>query len=156
VHYPETEELMKKVSCCLPQRYKFDFIGKTLGPIRDMIVCSEEMAHTLRTSSFTWIWKPGGEGYGHILHNSFAVGTPVIISISQYKDYIGADLLTDGETCIDLDGRSAKEIAEKIKYFTDTPGEMRKMRERVYQRFTEVVNFDREFTQIQKFLGELQ
>jgi hypothetical protein len=141
VHYPESAALQQQVWQAGGLTIPFSFVGKTLGPVKDIIVESRQLARKIQSSAFTWHIKPGGEGYGHILHNSFACGTPVITSFRDYKDFIGLDLLEDGVTAIDTDRHTKIEIAHTIADEVSS----RKMREKVYQRFQEVVNFEKEF-----------
>ena len=156
VHFPQSESLMMEVMGCLSslRSYLFSFVGKTEGYRKDIIIKTEELARKIRNSSFTWIYKPGGESFGHILHNSFATGTPVIVSLSQYRGFCGLDLLENGVTCIDLDQPvwNVANMIEKVSF----EEEMCAMRHRVFQRFEEVVNFDEEFERIRTFLENLK
>lgn len=156
VHFPESEVLMREVASLLPN-IGFRFVGKTLGPTKDMIVKSRDLARNMQTDVFTWHIKPGGEGYGHVLFNSFATGTPVIINTKDYEGTAGGRLLIDGRTCINTDGKSAEQIASQLKFIMETPGAYTAMSERVHYQFKQVVDFDREFNEkLKPFLENLK
>jgi len=147
VHFPESERLMKEVAAeC--SSLSFYFRGNMLGPKKDIVIKTRELAEHIKRSTFTWAIKPGGEGYGHIIHNSFACGTPIILSLKDYKGTCAIDLLEDKVTCIDIDNKSVKEIAAAI--IRGIP------RQQVFDRFKQVVDFDKEFLNIKKFLENLQ
>jgi glycosyltransferase involved in cell wall biosynthesis len=153
VWFPESEELMNQVASCLPD-FSFRFFGDTNKSLDQIILRSDTLAQTIKDSMFTWIIKPGGEGYGHILFNSFACGKPVIIRRADYINCSGDKLLIDGKTCIFLDDRSPLEIANLIKYYSQ-PEQYKKMCHAVYKQFIQTVDFDREFREIKLFLGRL-
>jgi hypothetical protein len=125
------------------------------GQCRDgAIGPSDKLAQTMRQSRFIWHTKRGGDGYGHIVHNAFAVGRPLIVKKEYYQGRLAEDLMIDGETCITIDGLSPEEIVKKILYFND-PFRYGKLCQFAYDRFTKVVDFDAEFIQLQKFLANL-
>lgn len=113
VHYPESEELMLKVAARLPE-WEFKFMAKTLDLNSEVIVKSSELAEEIKSCAFTWHIKPGGESYGHIVHNSLACGVPVIINGNDFKDKPINDLLS---TSIDIDffRRNPAKIASAIQ-----------------------------------------
>ena len=148
-HFPESEDLMNQVAKHLPD-YLFGFTGSHLGPTKDIIIESSKLAEHIGNNTFTWHIKPRGEGYGHILHNSFAVGTPVITDMRDYNDFCGKKLLVDGVTCIDVSNKSPETIAQEITRMSDTT-----TRQNVYNQFKKVVDFDKEFENIKHFLERL-
>lgn len=115
---------------------------------------SKELADKMREARFIWHTKAGGDGYGHVLFNTAAVGRPLITKKSYYSGKLGEKLMIDGETCINIDNLTVNEIVDKIKYYSQ-PELYKKMSERVYQNFTEQVNFDKEEQEIRKFLDRL-
>lgn len=153
VWFQESEELMNKVSSLLPG-FNFRFFGDTNSSVNQIILRTADLASKIQDSMFTWMIKPGGEGYGHILFNSFACGKPLIIRRSDYINCSGDALLSDGETCIFLDNRSPAEIARLIKYYSQKE-QYEKMSRSVYRRFKEVVDFDKELEEIKMFLERL-
>lgn len=94
------------------------------------------------------------DGYGHIIHNAFALGRPVVTCYEHYKGKMAEPLLEDGETAIFTDGRSNQLIADIIRKKANIE-ELTRMAENCRRRFEENVNFDEEFLEIKKFLEEL-
>ena len=114
----------------------------------------KEIAEEMQDSTFIWHVKFGGDGYGHVIHNAFASGRPLITRASYYKDCLAGPLLEDGITCIDLDKHSFEESIKMIRKFSQFD-EHKKMCENVYKKFQNIVNFDTEFKYIKKFLNNL-
>jgi hypothetical protein len=114
-----------------------------------------QVAQAIQDSKFVWQVKPGGDGYGHILFNSYACGVPVITAINDYAGKLGEDLLLDGRTCIAIDNLSPSEIAEKVKHYAQ-PDEYFDLSYRAYKQFCKVVDFDYEADRIKEFLMNLR
>lgn len=113
-----------------------------------------EIGKLMSESAFGWQVKPGGDGYGYVIHNWFASGRPVITNLSDYQDKLAGELLIDDVTCINLEARSFQENIERIKYWSES-GHHEKMCQNVYNRFKEVVDFDREAKEIKQFFDNL-
>jgi len=154
VHFPEGEKLWNSVSPFLSFPFCFKWIGKTLGLVEDIIIKTSDLGKHIGNSFFTWHIKPGGEGYGHILYNSFACGTPLVTSISDYKNMCGAELLVDGITCIDVDNKLPEQIASEMTEMIKDRNKRTKIRQNVYNKFRSCVNFNKEFESIRLFLKE--
>jgi len=110
------------------------------------------IAKEMQESMFGWHIKPQGDGFGHILHNWAASGRPVITCFTDYANKLGGKLLVDGVTAINIDGLTPKAIAERIRKYSD-PQRHLKMCVDMYNRFTQVCNFDEEFEKIKTFLS---
>jgi hypothetical protein len=118
------------------------------GGCRDGIIQSQEDVAKLMQDSFAGVHlKTGGDGFGHVLFNWFAVGRPVIVRKSQYKGKLADKLLTD-ETCFDLD-KGMDYVVDKINT-CDHP----KMCETVYNKFISEVNFNREAEDVKSFIDK--
>lgn len=149
--WPEYWQHFQMVEQAMPQ-WTFKAFG---GQCRDgNMTGSKELADKMRESRFIWHTKKWGDGYGHILHNAFSVGRPVIIKREDYCGKLGDRLLMDGQTAIFIDGLSLQGIVEKIEYYSQ-PEEYKKMCEAVERRFLEVVDFDRDQMYIEKFLMDV-
>ena len=151
VHYPEGKELWDKIG--LP--WDFKFIGKTLASLGETIVKTSELSQVMRDSGFTWHYKPGGESYGHILHNTYAVGRPAIIDVGVFKNKRGGRLLEDMVTCIDIKGCSPKDIREKLEWASQPENHLT-MCINAKDRFDLKVNFDQEEVDLRLFMENLQ
>ena len=148
---PEDYEIYKKLKKALPE-FEFKSFGTACddGPVNGW----ENVAKKMQKSAFGFHLKAGGDGFGHIIHNWFAVGRPPIIRSSQYRDKLAGQLMEDGKTCIDMDGRSLKENIKRIRRFAE-PELHREVCRNAYDRFRSVVNFDKEQKEIEAFLERL-
>lgn len=115
---------------------------------------SRELAKEMLDSQFIWHTKLGGDGYGHVIHNSAAVARPLIVKKEYYIGKLADALIEDGETAIVIDGLSPQEIVKKIEYYSE-PNRYHSMCHLVHSNFENVVNFDREFFRIKQFLENL-
>lgn len=120
---------------------------------RGFLSTKERYSEEMRQASFVWHVKPGGDGFGHVIHNSFAMGRPVITVGADYSDSIAGPLLLDGRTCI-LIGRDPSENSRKIRSMSD-PETILAMSRNAVRRFREVINYDSEKDQIRSFLERL-
>jgi hypothetical protein len=116
---------------------------------------ARRVAMAIRESRFIWHVKAGGDGFGHILFNTAAMGRPVITKMSHYSGKLGEKLLIDGETCINIDGLGPEDIIKKIEYFNQ-PMRYDAMCKATYRNFKEKVSFDKDFDKIKKFIKELK
>ena len=116
---------------------------------------SKQLAEKIREARFIWHTKAGGDGYGHVLHNTFACGRPIIIKKSYYDGKLGGMLLRDKETCIDLSIRSLDEALTLVREISNSPERYAEMCDNVYNRFKKIVDFDKEFEDIKVFLNKL-
>lgn len=164
---PSGPRAIKNFMNCVPDsrdfylwpRYKSeldDFGWKMYGILGDdgIIPNVKEIASEIQKSTFVWHVKHGGDGFGHVIHNAFACGRPIITRVSHYKNCLAEPLLEDGITCIDLDKGSFEENIKKIRFYGTGPRH-KLMCENVYKRFKRYVNYDNEFTYLKKFLKHL-
>lgn len=87
------------------------------------------------------------EGYGHVVHNAFALGRIMILNSDTYLKGIAAPLLEDGKTCLFLESDWRYDTFSKI--------DLEIISENAHNRFLEVVNFDDDFIQVKKFFENL-
>ena len=123
------------------------------GQCRDGCITGvHELGDEMRGSDIIYHVKPGGDGYGHVLHNAFAVGRPVITRRSHYRGQLGDQLLTR-DTCIDLDGIRAWRAGQIIKDL-GVDG-LTAMGQAAADRFREVVDFDEDEANVRCWLENL-
>ncbi len=141
---PETYQLYKNA---LPE---FDFkaygVGSPDGTIHGGLI--PEM---MRGSAFGYHVKPQ-DGYGHVIHKWYASGRPIITRASYYKGKMASPLLTDQETCIDLDSHTFEENVRLIRYWSQ-PENHQQMCQNAANRFHDIVNFEREAEQIKQWIA---
>ena len=111
-----------------------------------------------RQTGFVWHVKTLDEGYGHIIHNAFACGKPLITDTRYMTVYHQGDIpntacsLYTPETIIDIKDMSLEDVKKEVLRRSDNYDYYS---EKVYQKFKEVVDFDREFIEIKAFLERL-
>lgn len=144
--FAELERLLK------PKGFEFKSYG---GQCRDgNITGAPALGRSMRDAMFIFHVKPGGDGFGHIIHNAYATGRPVITRPSDYKHTLASELLVDG-TFIDLDKLGREKAAKEILRLKDSVFDLLAMGEKASQRFREVVNYDKEAKDIKQWLKNL-
>lgn len=113
-----------------------------------------ELANKLREAMFVFHVKPGGDGFGHIIHNAYAVGRPLITRSSYYRGQLAEDLLVEG-TYIDLDVHPLRDVQSLLMNAAASTMAMQQMSQRAYARFCEVVNYDKEAKAIESWLQKI-
>jgi len=121
-------------------------IGAGDGIVSDI----NELAGIMRESKFGYHFKPHGDGYGHVIHNWFAVGRPVLVGMVDYKDKLAGELMEDLVTCIDISDRTPEQLVAVLKMI-----DYDEMCDNVRQRFNEVVDFERDAELVKEFLKKL-
>ena len=91
---------------------------------------------------------------GHLTHNAFATGRPLICKRSFYNG-IMREMLIDGKTCIDLDSRNSdEENSEYIRYCSDI-NIINNMSKNMYETFLEYCDYEKESKDVRKFMSNL-
>lgn len=141
--YYELKDLMPE--------YEFRSYG---GSCDDGVISTtKEIAKIMNESKFVWHCKWAGDGFGHNLYNSYACGKPVITSRHDYEDKLGAELLIENTTCIDIDGKTSQQVADIIKGMSSD--EYSNMCLMAYHKFVECVDYDKEQKMIEEWLQKL-
>ncbi len=112
------------------------------------------LAESMKDAMLVFNVKPGGDGFGHIIHNAYSVGRPVITRRSHYEGKLAAELLIPG-TCIDLDSMSMPDAANRINRLYHSPMELVKMSKLAHDRFKQLVNYEAEAERIKQWLTTL-
>lgn len=158
---PEPSTIVSSFVNCLPKPEQFSlfeinlpdlkFASYGIGNRDGTVTGLNQIAGIMQNSLFGYHVKPGGDGFGHIIHNWFASGRPVIVGGNDYRDKLAGNLLLDKVTCIDLDQHSFNESLDLIKHYSEP--ELHKFTcKQVRKRFDEMVNFDEEEKRIRLFL----
>jgi hypothetical protein len=150
--FPDDWQLFENIEQLMTE-WTFKSFG---GQCRDgSIGGSANVAKTMQDSRFVWHTKKGGDGFGHIIHNAPAVGRPLIVKKEYYIDKLAEPLLEDEITCIIIDGLKPDQIVKKINYWNE-PIRYNAMSKRAYNKFKEIVDYDKEEQEIRQFLDNLQ
>jgi hypothetical protein len=73
----------------------------------------------MQASDAAWHLKRWSDGYGHVIHNWFAVGRPVFGFESYYRDQLAGPLWVEGVTSYNVEGRTPAEIAALLRELRD-------------------------------------
>jgi len=98
----------------------------------------------MRASDVAWHTKQWSDGFGHVIHDWFAVGRPVVGHEWYYKNQLAGPLWQEGVTSFDLTDKSPDEVAGIIDRLYNDPDLRLRMGENAAARFREVVDFDEE------------
>lgn len=109
----------------------------------------------MRASDIAWHTKQWSDGFGHVVHNWFAVGRPVLGFAWYYRDQLAGPLWEEGVTSYDLTDKSAADVASLIRLLVDDPERRVRMSEAAARRFREVVDFDEEEQAIRAMFAQV-
>lgn len=112
-----------------------------------------EVADAMRRTRIAWHSKYWGDGFGHVIHNWFAVGRPVIGSMRYYRDKLAGPLFVEGVTSWDVDLYGEEELLAILRRLRDDEELYARACEASAARFREVVDFEEEFLGIGRMLG---
>lgn len=118
------------------------------------IVGLQNLADSIRDSSFIFQIKHAGEGYGHVIHNAYACGRPAIVLHEYYSGKIADCFLHDEVSAIFVDDLTPQEAVAKIVKFSE-PERHIKMCENAYELFKENVDFDFDEAKFRAFLSSI-
>lgn len=148
--YKQDWATFSKVEKLMPD-WTFKSLG---GSCRDGEANGQKLlAEIMGRSKFVWHLKAGGDGYGHIIHNAYAMGVPPIVKMGYYAGKLAGKLMVDGQTCIAIDNLDAPAIINKIEHYSQN-SMYEQLRKNVYNVFNAVVDFDAEGSQLAAFLGK--
>lgn len=115
---------------------------------------AHETASKMREAAFIFHVKPGGDGFGHVIHNAYAVGRPLITRPSHYRGQLAEQLLVPG-TFVDLDRYGRGEVKNILTRLMHDPDALERMGRAAAARFDEVVNYEAEAKEISQWLTTL-
>jgi hypothetical protein len=98
----------------------------------------------MRASDVAWHTKQWSDGFGHVIHNWFSVGRPVIGHEAYYKDQLAGPLWQEGVTSFDITDKTVEDVTTLLDRLHDDTDLRLRMGENAAARFREVVDFDEE------------
>lgn len=110
------------------------------------------VATSMHRARIAWHPKRWSDGYGHVIHNWFSIGRPVIASAGYYADKLAGPLFLEGETSFDMDRLSDAELAGTVRMLLHDEDRWLRMCEASADRFAAVVDFDAEAAEIRAVL----
>lgn len=117
-------------------------------------VCAN-VAKAMQGSDVAWHAKAWSDGYGHVIHNWFAVGRPVFGIEAYYRNQMAGPLWVDGVTSYDIEHRTRDEVIRLIRGLALDEDKHRRMCEAAAARFREIVNFDAEEQAIRAMFAQV-
>lgn len=150
IHFMQNKQLMTDYATNLPG-WTFRSYG---AGMEDTIALTSDIAKRMRNSAFTWHYKPGGDGYGHVLANTYASGRPAIVWQPFYQGKLMDKMFEDGVTCIDISKRSVADNVALLQRYSQ-PEEHVRLCEAAYRKFKDAVNFDEDERRVRSFLERL-
>jgi hypothetical protein len=109
----------------------------------------------MREQDIAWHGKQWSDGFGHVIHNWFAVGRPVIGYESYYRDQLAGPLWQEGITSFDLTDKTAHEVGNLLSELQREPERIVEMGDNAARRFREVVDFDKEEQDIRAMFAQV-
>jgi glycosyltransferase involved in cell wall biosynthesis len=117
-------------------------------------VCAE-VGSAMRDSDVAWHTKQWSDGFGHVIHNWFAVGRPVFGYAGYYASQLAGPLWVEGVTSFDLEGKSPDDVVRLLAELRQDEERHLRMSEAAAARFREIVNFDEEAEQIRAMFAQV-
>lgn len=120
-----------------------------------------EIAEQMRAARTAYHVKRWSDGYGHVIHNWFAVGRPVVGSSSYYTGEsdgtpkLAAPLFVEGETSFDLDKLNDDEAVRLFQRLATDDDFHQRISAQTAERFRQVVDFDQEAEQIRLMFDQV-
>jgi len=154
---PVAYDFFMRLARALPD-LRFRYHGH-VGPVDDFwggnVVTTTEVADQMRTAGVGLHIKTWSDGYGHVIHNLFSVGKPVVATASYYHNKLAAPLFVEGETSWDLQRHTFEESVDFIRRLTVDDELHERMSRASAERFTEIVNFDAEAIEIRAMFDKV-
>ena len=132
---------------------RFNFKSFGVGNHDGKIFSKREYIKKMQDATFIFQRK-FAEGYGHVVHNAFALGRPMILNKETYMEGIAKPLLKDNINCIFIRD-TVEDTAKQIQAFSNNLNWIANMGKDAYESFKLDVDFDREFIRVKEFFDNL-
>jgi glycosyltransferase involved in cell wall biosynthesis len=109
----------------------------------------------MRASDVAWHTKQWSDGFGHVVHDWFAVGRPVVGHEWYYRSQLAGPLWQEGITSFDLTDKSPSEVVAILDRLYHDPDLRLRMGENAALRFRAVVDFDEEEQAIRRMFEQV-
>lgn len=116
------------------------------------------VAEAMRRTRIAWHAKWWSDGYGHVIHNLFATGRPIVgplgyyLGEGGYPRQLAADLMEHGVTCFDTGQMSYPEVQSTLRRLRDDDEFWREISDNAASRFAQVVDFDADAERVKALL----
>ena len=153
VHLLPNSELYYQYKNALPE---VEFKSYGAGCPDGYMDSLESLYDGIQDSNMILQIKNQGDGFGWNWHSAYMLGRPVITNFSDYRDKLGGLLFGDCITGIDLEARPFNDNIKVIKYILEDDERLFKMSMNAFNRFNNIVDYDKEQKDIDKFFSFLQ
>lgn len=129
--------------------YTDEFQAGDLGPVPDV-------ADAMRAARIIWHTKHWSDGFGHVIHNAFAVGRPVLGYSRYYEGKLAGPLWVEGVTSFNVEGMGDGDLEDLVARLINDDELHERVSTAAAARFRAVVDFDGEaqaITQLLELVG---
>lgn len=112
-----------------------------------------EIADRMSDARIAWHEKSWSDGFGHVIHNWFALGRPVIGVPRYYQDKLAGPLFVEGVTSYDVERYTEAELVAIMRRLRDDDEHHADMCDAAARRFRNLVDFDGEANAIAQMVG---
>ena len=144
--------LFKKVERLMPE---YDFKAYGAQGRDGCMHGAKQVARAIDESMFVWHTKRGGDGYGHVVHNTAYMGKPMIVKKQYYAGKLAERFMIDGDTCVVIDGLNPEQIRQKIITYSD-PEKYQTLCENMRKLGAQYINFDEQAKQLNDYMAKLR
>lgn len=113
------------------------------------------VADAMLASDVAWHTKQWSDGFGHVIHNWFAVGRPVLGYEWYYRTQLAGPLWQEGVTSFDLTDRNPYEAMALLDRLAQDDELRARMGDAAAARFREVVNYEAEAEAIRAMFAQV-
>lgn len=110
------------------------------------------VAEAMRRTRIAWHAKWWSDGYGHVIHNLFATGRPVVGPLGYYVDKIAGPLIEHGVTAFDTAQMTYQDVQDTLRRLRDDDEFYAEIRANAVNRFVQVVDFDEDAERVRGLL----
>ena len=111
-----------------------------------------DVAEAMKRSRIAWHAKWWSDGYGHVIHNLFATGRPVVGPLAYYADKLAGPLIEHGVTAFDVSRLSYEETQAVLRRLRDDDDYWQQISSQAATRFHETVDFDEDAERVKALL----
>jgi hypothetical protein len=126
--------------------YSDEFTGVDINEVPDV-------ARAMQDARVIWHTKHWSDGFGHVIHNAFAVGRPVIGYARYYQDKLAGPLWQEGKTSFNIEGMPDRELASLLHRLVNDDEFHREVSTNAAVAFRNLVDFDGEADAILRALA---
>lgn len=113
---------------------------------------AEVAARMAQTAAF-WHSKEIGDGWGHVIHASAAIGRPLIGHASYYRGLRG-EWLWDPRTSLDLTGKRFESATNEVRGLLQDSGRLERMGALAQERWRNRISYERDAWAIRQLLEQ--